>query len=444
MTSQEKKGNKPEILVVEDSRTQAELLRYLLEEHGYAVTTAADGKQAFSRVREVKPALIISDIVMPEMDGYELCQNIKSDPGLRDIPVILLTQLSSPAVIIKGLQCEADNFIIKPYDGAYLLSRIAHMLTPAEKEKNRKTGKGVDVFFAGKEYSISSERQQILDLFLSTYEKAVQWDMDVVRKRDKLEDMNEKLEELVEQRTWTLIQEIEGHKEAEKALRESEKRLKHLSSQLLTAQEAERRRIAGELHDSVAASLSAIRYNIEKIFGQMEPNELTRAGSRELGFKVQQVMEETRRIMSNLRPAVLDDLGLIPAINWFHREFQKTYSGVSVEKEIDIKENEIPDSLRTPIFRILQEALNNIAKHSKATFVHLSLQKSDGRIELDIRDNGQGFDIDAKAPAGDPRSGLGLVSMRERAELSGGSLDIESSEGKGTTIRASWPQAENQ
>ena len=247
MVSPGKKRPEQEILVVEDSRTQAEVLRHLLEEHGYAVTIASNGKQALSLVRESKPALIISDIVMPEMDGYGLCQHIKDDPDLKEIPVILLTQLSNPAVIIKGLQCEADNFIIKPYDEEYLLSRIGHMLTTVKKAEDKKKQKGVNVFFAGKEYSISSERQQMLDLFLSTYETAIQQDMDFVRTRDKLENLNEKLEELVRQRTAALTTEIAGHKRAEEELRRHREHLEDLVKER-TAELASRNvQLAGEI-----------------------------------------------------------------------------------------------------------------------------------------------------------------------------------------------------
>jgi signal transduction histidine kinase len=229
------------------------------------------------------------------------------------------------------------------------------------------------------------------------------------------------------------------HKRADEELKESQKKLRYLSSELLTAQEKERKRIAGELHDSIAASLSAIKFSIEKIVGQTKEDGPTKAELRDLISRIQQVNEETRRIMADLRPSVLDDLGIVPAINWFCREFQKTYSTVSIGKKIDIEESDVPDPLRTPIFRIFQEALNNIAKHSKAKFVELSLLKSNQRIELSIRDNGEGFDLGAQALAEDSKRGLGLISMRERAELSGGSLGIESIKGKGTVIHASWP-----
>ena len=137
--------------------------------------------------------------------------------------------------------------------------------------------------------------------------------------------------------------------------------------------------------------------------------------------------------MADLRPSVLDDLGIVATLSWFCREWQNTYSHICVERQVEISEGEVPDSLKAVIYRISQEALNNIAKHSKACKVVFSLRKGRQRIELNVRDNGHGVDLDHV------RRGLGLYTMRERAEYSGGSFDIESAVGKGTTIRVSWP-----
>src|SRR5262249_33787842 len=116
-----------DILVVEDSHTQAELLYHILSTYDYRVTVAHNGKEALESIHQLKPTLVLSDIVMPEMDGYELCRQIKKTAHLQDIPVILLTALSDPIDVIKGLECGADNFIVKPYEERYLLSRIAYM-----------------------------------------------------------------------------------------------------------------------------------------------------------------------------------------------------------------------------------------------------------------------------------------------------------------------------
>jgi len=175
-----------EVLVAEDSRTQAEQLKYLLEEAGYAVAVTADGRQALAAARARKPTLIISDIVMPETDGYSLCRQIKSDEELKDVPVVLVTELSTPRDVLKGLECGADNFITKPYEGKYLLSRIEYILTNRELRKREKMQLGVEIYFAGQRHFVTAERQQILDLLISTYENAVRINDELQAKQAEL------------------------------------------------------------------------------------------------------------------------------------------------------------------------------------------------------------------------------------------------------------------
>jgi signal transduction histidine kinase len=144
------------------------------------------------------------------------------------------------------------------------------------------------------------------------------------------------------------------------------------------------------------------------------------------------VMKEARGIMNNLHPSVLDELGLIAALNWLSGEYQKSYPHIVVQKKIEIGERDITDSLKVVIYRVLQEALNNFAKHGQGDRVELSLSKSNNTLTLMIQDNGQGFDVEAA------QKGLGLESMRERVELSGGNFYLESTIGQGTVIRANW------
>src|SRR3989338_5147356 len=181
------------ILIAEDSRTQAEQLAFLLEQHGYQVTVAANGKLALQAAQAQKPALVISDILMPEMDGYESCRAIKADEKLKDIPVILVTTLSDPQDVIRGLECGADNFIRKPYDERYLLSRINYLLMNLEMRKNQKMQMGVEIDLGGQKYFINSERQQILDLLISTYEQAVQINNELKLREQELAHSNQVL-----------------------------------------------------------------------------------------------------------------------------------------------------------------------------------------------------------------------------------------------------------
>jgi len=180
-----------EILVVEDSYTQAMKLKQILEESSYVVSVTHNGQEALSHIKKKKPDVVISDVMMPEVNGYELCERIKDDDKLKDIPVILLTSLSEPSDIIKGLKCGADHFITKPYDKDYLLSHIHYILVNRELRKSSVTDMGVEIFFGGQKYYITSDRLQIIDLLFSTYEV-------VAHKNKELERVNKRLKKSLE------------------------------------------------------------------------------------------------------------------------------------------------------------------------------------------------------------------------------------------------------
>ena len=146
-------------------------------------------------------------------------------------------------------------------------------------------------------------------------------------------------------------------KRMEEALQESEKGLRLLSSQLLAAQENERKWIAQELHDSIGQTLVAIKFSLERKISQIGSGKAPPGISlEEILSMVQNGIEETRRMTTNLRPSILDDLGILATLNWFCREFQKIYPHFQIQKEIDIQEEEVPEDLKIVVFRILQEA----------------------------------------------------------------------------------------
>jgi len=152
--------------------------------------------------------------------------------------------------------------------------------------------------------------------------------------------------------------------------------------------------VAGEIHDSIGSSLSAIKFKVENVLTEVAAKSPeTTAALRSVIPIVQGAIEEARRIQMNLRPSMLDDLGILATVKWFCRQFESTYSKIRISQSIEIEEHEVPGSLRTVIFRVLQEGLNNIAKHSMANMVLLSLRKTDQAIELVIQDNGQGFNL---------------------------------------------------
>jgi PAS domain S-box-containing protein len=215
--------------------------------------------------------------------------------------------------------------------------------------------------------------------------------------------------------------------------------LKGVFSRLFDTHESERKLIAQELHDGLGAFLAAIKYSLEKNLDQLQK----KRGKAEVSLGeviplVQGAIEETRRISKSLWPSVLDDLGVVACITSFCSEFQKAYSSISLEEKLTVSEAEIPPSLKMVIYRILQEALNNVAKHSRANHVTLSLDSKEDVIELRIGDNGQGFDYDKASQAA--VAGMGISSMKNRAELSGGSFSLHTRSGEGTEVLVVWPR----
>ncbi|HEX5842173.1 MAG TPA: EAL domain-containing protein [Pseudomonas sp.] len=179
-----------EILIVEDSPTQATELQYLLEASGCVVRVARNGVEALAMVAAERPTIVISDIVMPEMDGYELCRRLKGDPDTATIPVILVTSLADARDVVHGLASGADNFIVKPYDEKYLMSRIRYFLVNLELRSHERVQMGVEVMLEGERHFITAGRQQILDLLISTYEQGVRLNNELQSKHDELARSN--------------------------------------------------------------------------------------------------------------------------------------------------------------------------------------------------------------------------------------------------------------
>ena len=167
-----KKG-KAEVLIVEDSLAQSKILRNVLERHYFSVRHAANGKEALEYLGTNTPTLIISDVIMPVMNGFELCRNVKEDARLKSIPVMLLTTLSEPEDIIKGLESGADNFMTKPYDERALISCVEQIIDNLELRKNVRRDAGIEITFAGNKYLITSDRVQMLDMLISIYQNAM-------------------------------------------------------------------------------------------------------------------------------------------------------------------------------------------------------------------------------------------------------------------------------
>ena len=218
------------ILVVEDSEIQAEMLRRALVNKGYSVSIAKNGVEGLEMAKREKPLLIISDILMPVMDGYKMCSEIKKVEELKNIPIILLTQLTEGEDIIKGLESGAENYITKPYSEDYLIAKVESLLNHAVTFINRPDLKGVEIIYADKDHLIRSSREQTLNFLLSTYENTVIQNRELTKAQLELKTLTVHLEDRVKERTSALTKEIEERKRMEEELRQKVEELERFKN----------------------------------------------------------------------------------------------------------------------------------------------------------------------------------------------------------------------
>ncbi len=214
-------------------------------------------------------------------------------------------------------------------------------------------------------------------------------------------------------------------------------KLQVLSQRLVEVQETERRHIARELHDEIGQSLTVAEMNLQAALQAPREASLERRLEDSI-HAVERVLEQVHDLSLNLRPSMLDDLGLEAALRWYtHR--QAALTGLEVEFHADPLENRIDPVIETECFRVAQEALTNIVRHSKARFVSVDLRQKDGELRLSVRDDGVGFDVASVRDKAVQGASLGLLSMEERAALANGGLEFVSVPGEGTEVRAWFP-----
>jgi signal transduction histidine kinase len=267
--------------------------------------------------------------------------------------------------------------------------------------------------------------------------------------QDELAVMNRSLESRVEQRTAELANanlelnaEMERRSVVEAELQNSRDELALLTQRLIEAQEDERRRVSRELHDSLGQSLGAIKYSLEVVLaqhGSASPEKL----EEDISVIVQRMsvaIKEARMMAVGLRPPALDDIGTTAALETLCKDFASTYRHIAFHVELDARNDEIPEQLATPVYRIVQEALNNVIKHSSAETVLISLRVENEKLRVEVLDDGVGFDNTSAGSTGTFMNlgKVGRLGMRERAINSNGVLTIESWPGEGTRVLSEW------
>ncbi|APA67065.1 hybrid sensor histidine kinase/response regulator [Janthinobacterium sp. 1_2014MBL_MicDiv] len=438
------KPDEIEILIVEDSPTQAERLRRLIQSLHYNARVAANGQLALAAIRERKPHLVLSDIVMPEMNGYDLCRAIKSDPTLRDIPVILVTSLNDPKDIIRGIECGADNFIRKPYAEDYLLNRISHMLMNQKLRKNQNVEIGIALYLGDQKHFINAERQQILDLLISTYEQAVQVNGELQARERQVIELNMRL----------------AHHAAELETINREIALKNL--ELAEASRMKSAFIANMSHELRTPLNAIIGFTgalLMKLPGPLTADQdkqlnTIRASARHLLSLINDILDvakiEAGKLTLSIEPVHCQEL-MAEVADTLRPLAQQKGLALGIELGEADQPPAIIDTDRRALTQILINLLNNAIKFTEQGTVRISLaqREEDGVLvtEMSIADSGAGIkeedqaklfqafsQLDSTSTRHVEGAGLGLYLCQNLANAIGGALFFNSDYGSGSTF----------
>jgi signal transduction histidine kinase len=335
------------ILIVDDDVTARETLTAMLEGEGYDLQLAKDGRQALEMLEQLQPDLILLDIMMPGMDGFEVCRRIRSAPPLAEVPILILTALDDRESLLRGIECGADDFLTKPADRRELVARV---------------------------------------------------------------------------RTITRLNRYH-------TLREQRENIRHMAERVVAAQEEERQRISRELHDDLGQALTTHLLALHNLQEDLSlPVEVMFARLQALYDQSYEILVKVRRLARDLRPPVLDALGLKVAMQTYCTEFTRR-TGLPVIFEADASLPSLADTYNITFYRALQEALTNVVKHAQASQVWVDLSVEEDRVNLTVQDNGVGF-----SAQGPDSNGIGLAGLRERITVAGGTLNLKSTPGRGTVL----------
>ncbi|MBW4577040.1 MAG: response regulator [Aphanothece sp. CMT-3BRIN-NPC111] len=359
--------HKGDILIVDDTIDNLRLLSKMLADQGYEVRCVTNGTTALMGAKAQPPDLILLDITMPGLNGYEVCQQLKADSQTSEIPIIFISALNEAFDKVKAFAVGGVDYISKPFQLEEVFARIETHLTSRRLQA---------------QLQIQNSRLQ-------------QAETDLLKALEQERELNLRLQEM--------------------------------------ATVEERNRIARDIHDSLGHSLVALNIQLEAAMALWQDN-TTKAyecllEAKQLGSQtLKAVRESVALIRSEPLQSQLLEAAIANLIEEFHR-----LTGILPESKIHIPPN-LPHAMNTTIYRILQEGLTNICKYAEATAVQIQIQATADGLELILKDNGKGFQVDST------RSGFGLQGMHERTAAVGGELEIASQPNAGCRITATFPQ----
>lgn len=373
------------ILVADDNADMREYVQRLLREK-YDVVAVADGEAALQSVREQRPDLILSDVMMPGLDGFGLLRAVRDDRDLKSIPFILLSARAGEESRVEGLDAGADDYLVKPFSARELLARVTVRLNMARVRRE-----AADV-----ERRLRAEAES------------------EVRARTKeLEERNADV------------------------LRQSEQ-LRELSWRLWRMQDEERRHIARELHDSAGQTLAVLGMNLSSLVRNAKEKvpEISQT-AEEIQDLVEQLTKEIRTTSYLLHPPLLDENGLPAALSWYVRGLTER-SGIDVAFGISDEFGRLSRDMELVVFRVVQECLTNIHRHSGSKRAAIQIVREEERILVEVRDQGKGIAPERLAEIQSRGSGVGIRGMRERLRQFAGEMIIQSNS-SGTTVLVTIP-----
>jgi signal transduction histidine kinase len=339
------------ILVVDDDEGAREAICALLGGRGYRLETATNGPSAIEMAEAITPDLILLDVMMPGMDGFEVCRRLRANTRLREVPILLLTALDDRDSRLQGLQSGADDFLTKPIDGQELLARVGTITR--------------------------LNRYRIL-----------------LQQREDLQAM---------------------------------------AVRVVQAQESERLRLSHEIHDDIGQSLMVHQIQLRLLLDSLtEDRSDLRAPIQDLFDGTSETFLKLRLLAENLRPPLLDTMGIVQALKACCDDFTRR-TGLPVLFEADNEGLEVTDIIAVTLYRILQEALSNIARHAQANKAWVTLDYDGEELYFTVQDDGKGF------PLGQEQRGLGLNNMQERVTMAGGIFHVHSIADQGTVITVRFP-----
>jgi signal transduction histidine kinase len=373
------------ILAVDDNDALRYSLSRTLQGGGYKVVEARNGAEAL-RLAENVPDLITLDVHLPDKDGFEIGRLLKTNPRTKHIPILHISAtFVETEYRVRGLEV-ADAYLAEPISREELLATVGALLRLKKAEREAQ-------------------------LHAAQAEQA----------RRELEKTHNELEVKVKERT--------------KELDERNQEIRDLTGRLLKLQDEERRRLARELHDSTGQMLVAIKMNLERLSHEPKNEEAGNLITQTIAVS-DDLSRQLRTMSYLLHPPLLDELGLASALAWYVEGFTQR-SSIKVELEVSPEFKRLPEDFELTVFRVVQECLTNIHRHSGSPSAKIRLTRGAEGVCVEVIDEGRGIPAH-RMPEGRLVQGIGLMGIRERMRQLGGSLELSSSD-KGTTVVARFP-----